>query len=380
MKRIDCSQIDSPFALQTYLKALWHHHTAGPKKTTQPITHETALEIVNPPKGIDRSLWLYELCRFIVQLQNDVIVGFIEDRPPCTADTCPEMRASEWQYLCAVHDPPKSCCAMDYSCHTLDWAANTLTSQKHFPSRLTLGSEGSGGKQAAERQITNIFRRAYRIFAHAWFQHRRVFWRIERKTGHYILFKTVCDFYALIPTENYTIPPEAEGLVTSSSETQGSAASASNMKKPAAGNEQKKGEGDATTTISTGATTRRHKHTPSTGSVVTVIHEGEEDEEEEEDEPESQPMIRETPVVQQTGSTELRDPLADDVDGANEKAAKPAEPSLEKAIEDFTIAEPVLEKNDKSEDLKPEAEGEATGDDGKVGGEEMKTENELTEQ
>jgi len=326
---------------------------------------------VNPPKGVDRSLWLYELCRFIVQMQNDVIVGFINDRPPCTADTCPEMRASEWQYLCAVHDPPKSCCAMDYSCHTLDWAANTLTSQKHFPSRLTLGSEGSGGKQAAERQITNIFRRAYRIFAHAWFQHRRVFWSIERKTGHYILFKTVCDVYALIPTENYTIPPEAEGLVTSSSETQGPT--------PATAKEQKKGEGDATTTISTGATTRRHKHTPSTGSVVTVIHEGEE-EEEDDDEPESQPMMRETPSVQNVGGAELRDPLADDDEGDNEKATKPAEPSLEKAIEDFTIAEPLQEMDDKGEEPKLEAEGKVISDEGNVTGEEEKAENELTEQ
>lgn len=266
---------------------------------------------------------------------------------------------------------------MDYSCHTLDWAANTLTSQKHFPSRLTLGSEGSGGKQAAERQITNIFRRAYRIFAHAWFQHRRVFWSIERKTGHYILFKTVCDVYALIPTENYTIPPEAEGLVTSSSETQGPTP-ATTMKKPAGGEEQKKGEGDATITISTGATTRRHKHTPSTGSVVTVIHEGEE--EDEEDEPESQPMIRETPTVQNVGSTELRDPHANDEEGDNEKPTKPAEPSLEKAIEDFTIAEPVQEKDDKGEEPKFEAEGKVTSDEGKVTGEDEKSEIESTEQ
>lgn len=317
-----------------------------------------------------------------MQAQNDVIVGFINDRPPCTADTCPEMRASEWQYLCAVHDPPKSCCAMDYSCHTLDWAANTLTSQKHFPSRLTLGSEGSGGKQAAERQITNIFRRAYRIFAHAWFQHRRVFWKLERQTGLYILFKTVCDVYALIPTENYTIPPEAEGLVTSSTEIQGIPLSVTNMKKSAASDEQKKEDGNATTTISTGATTRRHKHTPSTGSVVTVIHEGEE-EEEEEDEPESQPMIRETPSVQQVGNTELRDPLADDNDGDNEKPTQPAEPSLEKAIEDFTIAEPMQEKHDNGEEPKSEAaKSEATKSEpeGKVTGDEEKGENEPAEQ
>lgn len=62
------------------------------------------------------------------------------------------------------------------------------------------------------KNLTNIMRRVYRIFAHAWFQHRSVFWQVEGQEGLYILFKTICDFYALIPQENYTIPPEAEGL------------------------------------------------------------------------------------------------------------------------------------------------------------------------
>lgn len=127
------------------------------------------------------------------------------------------MRASEWQYLCAVHDPPKSCAAIDYCCHTLDGAATALTSTKMFPSRLGLGSGGvAGGGQdkflaAQIKEITNIFRRVYRIYAHAWFQHRDMFWRVEGKTGLYIFFKTVCDTYNLIQPENYTIPPEAEG-------------------------------------------------------------------------------------------------------------------------------------------------------------------------
>ena len=123
------------------------------------------------------------------------------------------MRASEWQYLCAVHDPPKCCCAIDYCCHTLDWAANTLTSPKHFPSRLALGTDANNTQQQV-RQLTNVFRRVYRIFAHAWFQHREVFWRVEGKSGLYVFFKTVTDNYNLIPEESYTVPPEAEGIET----------------------------------------------------------------------------------------------------------------------------------------------------------------------
>lgn len=302
--------------------------------------------IANPPPGVDRSLWLYEICRLLVHKVNELVIAFFQDSPPCSAATCPEMRASEWQYLCAVHDPPKSCCAIDYCCHTLDWAAMILTSQKHFPSRLTLGSD-SAGKQAAERHITNIFRRVYRIFAHGWFQHRQIFWTVEGKWGHYAFFKAVCDVYALIPAENYTIPPEAEGLVTSADEGQG-AASVAIMQQPSGGGEQKAEDSDTTTTISTGATTRRHKHTPSTGSAVAIIQE------DEEDEPESQPMIREqAPTIQRTG-TEPRDPHVEE-EGDDEKGKKPAEESLDKAVEDFTISEPVKKTEDEDKGSEKQA-------------------------
>lgn len=280
------------------------------------------------------------------------------------------MRASEWQYLCAVHDPPKNCCAIDYCAHTLDWAGDTLTSQKHFPSRLALGGEGPGSKQQAERQITNIFRRVYRIFAHAWFQHRQIFWNVEGKSGHYVLFKTICDMYALIPGENYTIPPEAEGIETSSSEPQ--PAPPVIMKKQP--DEPQSGETDAsTTTISTGATTRRHKHTPSTGSAVTTIQEGEE----EEHEAESLPMTRETPSIQRVGSV-LRDgrsdapaqekppprPLREDTEAPKEESEPSAEPPKETPDDDVTISEPLLAAEDKAETAGPQDVGKGTGEAG----------------
>lgn len=188
------------------------------------------------------------------------------------------MRASEWQYLCAVHDPPKSCSAIAYSYHTLDWAANTLSSQKYFPSRLSLGGDGPGARQQAERQITNIFRRTYRIFAHTWFQHRQLYWKIENEEGLYIFFKTVCDFYSLIERDNYTIPLEAEGIVTSTTEQP---AVPTVLKKQPVEAEQKGDGEDVATTVSTGATARRHKHTPSTGSAVTTIAEGDDEDDNE---------------------------------------------------------------------------------------------------
>ena len=205
---------------------------------------------------------------------NVVTVLFFREEPPCSQATCPEMRASEWQYLCAVHEPPKSCCAIDYCCHTLEWAADTLTSTKNFPSRLLIG-ETQLAAQGAVRQLTNIMRRVYRIFAHAWFSHRDVFWQLENDEGLYMLFKTVCDEYHLIPEENYTVPPEAEGLADTKDEEKLEARTL--LRKPDGEVNAPSEDSEEKTTVSTGATTRRHKHTPSMGSTVTTIQEGDED-------------------------------------------------------------------------------------------------------
>jgi hypothetical protein len=195
------------------------------------------------------------------------------DDPPCSAATCPEMRASEWQYLCAAHEPPKSCCAIDYCCHTLDWCATALTSTKLFPSRLGLGTETLSA-QAQIRKMTEVFRRVYRIFAHAWFSHKDVFWRVESKTGLYLLFKTVCDEYRLIPEDNYTIPPEAEGIETTPVATR---AMPTILQRDLSDSESA-----GNSTLATGNTTKRHRHTMShdrSVSVSTVIHEEVEEDE-----------------------------------------------------------------------------------------------------
>ena len=274
------TQLDSPFQLQEHIKALHHKHTRAPNNpaATVPITHETAMIIATPPPGIDRSLWLYELTRFLTQQTNDLIVALLTKiDPACSAASCPEMRASEWQYLCAVHDAPKACCAVDYCIHTLDWAGDILTNVKLFPSRMTLGPQDSQSHLTAVRNITNVMRRVYRIFAHAWFQHREgAFWPVEGSGGIYTLFKTVCDVYVLIQEDNYTIPPEAEGLPSKAEVERNRHEKAVTMKKTS----DDEGEEDATTLQLAGATTRRHKHTPSVGSAVSTIAEGEEDESE----------------------------------------------------------------------------------------------------
>ena len=291
-------QIDSAFQLTEHLKAL-HNFLTHPigSNSTIAVDKEMALKIAHAPENVDRTLWLYELCRFLIQKVNSIITALFRDSPPCSSLTCPEMRASEWQYLCAVHDPPKSCCAIDYCCHTLDWAANTLTSPKHFPSRLALGSDSST-QHSQMRQLTNIFRRVYRIFAHAWYSHRDVFWNVEGRTGLYVFYKTVCDVYGLVPEDNYTIPPEAEGIDASA---EPKPAPPVIMKRepsnPGPQRSDNSAESMSDSSLSTAGTTKRHRHSPSVGptAVHTVVEENEDEEE--------GPGLKSRPVTQIFEST-----------------------------------------------------------------------------
>lgn len=274
-------QLDSAFQLQEHLAALHYHHTAN---GTQPITRETAHHLAQPPPGIDRTLWLYELCRFLIAQCNSLIVGFLFDSPACSSATCPEMRASEWQFLCAVHEQPKSCCAIDYCCHTLDWAAVVVTDQKLFPSRFVVlgdahGPGGAGGKNVGVKSLINVFRRLHRIFAHAWFQHRSVFWAVEGQTGLYVFFKMVCDLYDLLPAENYKLPPEAEGLESPAAEPEPEKPVPQILKPQSQQQSQQQRSGDDNDFPVGRTNTRRHiRSSPSTGSAVTTVIEADEEE------------------------------------------------------------------------------------------------------
>jgi hypothetical protein len=198
------------------------------------------------------------------------------------------MRASEWQFLCAVHETPKSCCAIDYCCHTLDWAANVVTDQKIFPSRFMVQNDAHN-KNMGLRNLVNVFRRLHRIFAHAWFQHRSVFWAVEGQSGLYIFFKAVCDTYDLLPAENYKLPPEAEGLEAPSAETEAElqpppvilerqSAEQDQSQQGPVGQHQFNFE-DANIPPPSRTNTRRHiRASPSTGSAVTTVMETEEEE------------------------------------------------------------------------------------------------------
>ncbi|KAF2684338.1 Mob1/phocein [Lentithecium fluviatile CBS 122367] len=337
---VDLSEIDSAFQLTEHLKAL-HNFLTHPTGTnsTIAIDRDMAHKLAQPPENVDKTLWLYELCRFLTQKVNSLVIALFSDNPPCSSVTCPEMRASEWQYLCAVHEPPKSCCAIDYCCHTLDWAANLLTSPKTFPSRLAMGTD-QATQHSQIRHLTNIFRRVYRIFAHAWFQHREMFWKVEGRAGLYIFFKTVCDIYGLISEENYTIPPEAEGE-EHSMET-------ALMPPPIILKPERSGPGpqdsDSSSiieagehTLSTAGTTKRHRHSPSVGatSVHTVVEENEEEEGEQE----------EDPAKEETGAASDQESIVETPETSDEETQEPEQPPINEEAKSADQPEPVASES-----------------------------------
>lgn len=281
--------------------------------------------MATPPPGIDRTLWLYELCRFLVSQCNSLIVGFLFDSPPCSQSTCPEMRASEWQFLCAVHDTPKSCCAIDYCCHTLDWAANIVTNPKIFPSRFVLVQSDGHEKNQVVKNLINIFRRLHRIFAHAWFQHRSVFWSVEAQTGLYVFFKTVCDMYELLPAENYKLPPEAEGLEPPQPDKEDPKSKVTAIAKPPS----KEGEGDAhdddQPLHARRSNTARHSSRPSTGKAITTVVEEREDENSELNNRLRNMQLATHPETVVEEESELEVPVMVEEELLQESSPKPAE-------------------------------------------------------
>jgi hypothetical protein len=239
---------------------------------------------------------------------------------------------------------------MDYCCHTLDQAANILTSPKNFPSRISLATEQEN-RQAQQRHLTTIFRRVYRIFAHAWFQHTEMFWKVEGRTGLYVLFKTVCDTYGLISGENLTIPPEAMGDEQPTE--------APSMPRPLILKREPSGPGpldsDNTSIIDTGdhhlstaGTTKRHRHSPSVGatSVHTVVEENEEEEGDQEEEP----------VKEDRGIASDQESIVETLEISNEDAQESEQPPIDAEVD--PTEEPAPADSHASDEVEKQAEVE----------------------
>ncbi|CAE6534737.1 unnamed protein product [Rhizoctonia solani] len=196
--------IDSAFQSQEYIAQLIRQDPHDVQK------------IVTPPKpddeksSVDDGCWLYEQLR---RLAQDLTYPLITNlQLECNRDTCPEMKAGEWLYLCVAHGNAAGghiqCCAIDYIVHTLDSATALLNSTRVFPSRLSV-------PQSSYRHFSSLARRLSRIFAHAYYHHRELFSQAEAESSLYARFLALSQQHSLVPAELLVIPSESFELSSS---------------------------------------------------------------------------------------------------------------------------------------------------------------------
>ncbi|KAH9926691.1 Mob1/phocein [Fomitopsis serialis] len=154
---------------------------------------------------VDEACWIYEQLRRLAQDLSHPLITMLQQE--CTRQTCPEMKAGEWLYLCVAHGTEgamEQCCAIDYILHTLDSATSLLNSPRNFPSRLSIPAP-------SHRHFSSLARRLGRIFAHAYFHHRAAFAQAEAESALYARFLALTSRFDLVPAEFLVIPPGIVG-------------------------------------------------------------------------------------------------------------------------------------------------------------------------
>lgn len=145
---------------------------------------------VQLPEGEDRSEWL---AVNVVDFYNQINLLYGSITEFCSPTTCPEMKATdEFEYL--WHDPPAfpkptRLPAPTYISHLLTWTSNHLSNAALFPT-----APGVPFPADFERNVRQIFKRLYRIYAHIYCHHYTVVRGLglepHLNTGfkHYVLF------------------------------------------------------------------------------------------------------------------------------------------------------------------------------------------------
>ncbi|WWC86911.1 uncharacterized protein L201_001790 [Kwoniella dendrophila CBS 6074] len=189
----DLSSLNGPFQLAEFLSLKVRH---------DPHDVQSLVEIPIGDKSLggkapDRSVWIYEHLRRIPIDLTPLVTALL---PICNRETCPEMKAHEWLYLCSAHGGgAESCSAIDYILHTLDSTTALLNSSLNFPSRMQI-------PPSSVSHFPSLFRRLSRIFSHAYFHHREIFQLSENETSLYSRFLGLCEKYELVGQSLLPIP------------------------------------------------------------------------------------------------------------------------------------------------------------------------------
>ncbi|KAL1745600.1 Mob1/phocein [Schizophyllum fasciatum] len=201
------ASLDSAFQLQEYISLLIRldvHDVDRIVNLPEKPRNGDADGEKKTDASVDQYCWLYEQLRRLAQDLTHPLCTMLQLE--CNRQTCPEMKAGEWLYLCVAHGNDgamEQCCAIDYILHTIDSATALLNSPRAFPSRLQVPA-------SSHRHFPALARRLGRIFAHAYFHHREAFEQAEAESSLYARFLALTQKFDLVPAEFLVIPPRAD--------------------------------------------------------------------------------------------------------------------------------------------------------------------------
>eukprot|EP01083_Nonionella_stella_P291465 991778_1 len=130
--------------------------------------------------------FLIEVVYFVVYLSAE-----------CNNTNCNKMQAtSKFRYRCSAHRKPKDCNAIQYCVHTLDLFTEKLNNKEY---NVCSPNYNKIPEKKAKKDIGDLCRRVYRIFAHAFFHHQQLFDHYESK--HLLCTRFIMFFrkYQLVP-------------------------------------------------------------------------------------------------------------------------------------------------------------------------------------
>lgn len=149
-----------------------------------------------PDDSYDEKVWIFENMRQFLMDCNFLICALAGE---CNEESCPKMIVSKWEILCAAHKKPKECCAIDYVIHNLAGFRDMLNNKDLFPSRIKIPAESMDS-------LKSIPRRLVRLFAHAFFHHRKLFDSFENKTLLCSRFIAFAKMFKLLGDKDIMIP------------------------------------------------------------------------------------------------------------------------------------------------------------------------------
>ncbi|PVF98572.1 Mob1/phocein [Serendipita vermifera] len=198
--------LDSAFQLQEYIAQLVRRNPEDIDAIVKLPSGQASQHDLNDPSTsvqdgpeVDQSCWVYEHLRRLAQDLTSPLITLLQVE--CTRQSCPEMKAGEWLYLCVAHgngNAMEQCCAIDYILHTLDSATALLNSSRTFPSRIAI-------PMTSTKHFASLARRLSRIFAHAYFHHRELFEQAEAENALYERFLGLVQEFQLVPAEYLVI-------------------------------------------------------------------------------------------------------------------------------------------------------------------------------